>query len=113
MIMMIILINILKTPFINMFELMCCARDPRRNNAPTVRLAQQGCRMRMRGVSVGPTQAGWCPADSLPAVFSTGSEGVDDGDEGEDRRELSRLRQEVARLREENRELRQPRAGAQ
>jgi hypothetical protein len=70
--------------------------------------------MRMRGVSVGPTQAGWCPADSLPAVFSTaGSEGVDDGDEGEDRRELSRLRREVARLREENRELRQPRAGAQ
>ena len=69
--------------------------------------------MRMRGVSVGPTQAGWCPADSLPPVFSTSSEGGDDGDEGEGRRELSRLRQEVARLREENRELRQPRAGAQ
>ena len=76
-------------------------RDPRMNNAPTVRLAQQGCRMRMRGVGVGPTQAGWCPADSLPPPVSASST---------EQRELLLLQQEVARLRSENEALRLARA---
>ena len=75
-------------------------RDPRKNNAPQVRLAQMGCRMRMRGIAVGPTQADWCPADSLP-LSPLGAE------EGQEQREIVLLRQEVALLRRENAALRQ------
>ena len=75
-------------------------RNPRHNNAPTVRLAQHSCRMRMRGMAVGPTQAGWCPADSLPPSPPS---------RDQQQNELSVLRREVARLRKENAALRQSR----
>ena len=76
-------------------------RNPRHNNAPTVRLAQHSCRMRMRGMAVGPTQAGWCPADSLPPPPEPSRD--------QQQNELSVLRREVARLRKENAALRQSR----
>lgn len=67
--------------------------------------------MRMRGIAVGPSQAGWCPADSLPSTtFSRASSPQQSNssiEHDEIQRELLRLRQEVVRLRKENKELRQ------
>lgn len=72
--------------------------------------------MRMRGIAVGPSQAGWCPADSLPSTtFSPASSPQQNSssiEHDELQRELLRLREEVVRLRKENKELRQSTASA-
>merc|ERR1712224_872624 len=38
-------------------------RNPVENFGPVARLADHSCRLRIRGLGVGPTFSGWCPAD--------------------------------------------------
>jgi hexosaminidase len=68
--------------------------DPNMDYTPVARLSYHACRLRMRGLRMGPVQFGWCPADLNPSWNRSSSADLN-------------LQAEVAQLRAENARLKQ------